>query len=1008
MTSPPDPTRTTDRSADTPTPGTVDTPPAGGDLDVTPLPAGDRYQVVRLHARGGLGEVHLAEDAALHRPVALKTIQDEYATDPAARRRFLREAEVTARLQHPGIVPVYGLGTDAAGRPAYVMRFIEGEPLSEAARRFHAAGARFDSLEFRQLLQHFVAACNAVAYAHSRGVVHRDLKPANVMLGRFGETLVVDWGLARTVDRPEGEAPAGEATVRAAVDSDGQHTQMGAVVGTPAYMAPEQAAGRWDLLGPPADVYGLGAVLYTLLTGRPPIDGDIWPAMQQKIQRGDFPTPRQVHPAAPRALEAVCRKAMAPDPAGRYATALDLAADVQRWLADEPVAAHREPLSARAWRWVKRHRTLVSSAAALGLTAAVGLAAGLVAVSREQAATAKERDDKELALRAEAAARADAERQRDEAEKQKRRTRQALDDMTSQESLEWLTTQKQLLPPQRAFLERALTYYREFAAQAGIDRERELSEAQAQFRVAHILHSLGQTAAAEPAYGRAVELWARLAAADPAYRNELARVHNNRAVLLSGLGRGTEAEAAFRAAVAVREKLVAENPAVPAYRSDLARGQFNLGVLYNGRGRWAEAEAAFRTALGLREQLATEYPDEPKFRGELAATHDALGAVLSMLGKLAEAEAAHWAALTVQERLADQFPAVPEYRWELGRTRFNLGLSLLDQGRFPEAEAEYRAALAVRERLAAEHPGVPTYRSELAASHYSLGNVLRSMGRAAEAEATIQSARSAYEKLAAENPRVPEYPQELARTLGALGNLLGARGQLPAAEAAFRAAVTLREKLVADHPGVVPYAIDLAASYRDFGTLTRNRNEPTAAVDWYAKAITTAEPIFRAEPRLGPARASLRYSHRDRARALVQLGRPAEAVADWERALALEDGPGRPALQLGRADALARAGDVARARAAADELAVAPGLNPEQTYDLACVYALAAATLPPADADAAAARAVELLRRAIAAGFPGRAQLLKDDDLAALRPRADFAALLWDIADEVRTGGAGR
>src|SRR5262245_45481251 len=244
--------------------GTADAPPGGDGADLAPLPAGERYQVVRLHAQGGLGEVHLAEDAELHRPVALKTIQDEHAADPAARRRFLREAEVAARLQHPGIVPVYGLTVDAAGRPAYAMRFIEGEPLSEAVRRFHAAGARFDSSAFRQLLQHFVAVCNAVAYAHSRGVVHRDLKPANVMLGRFGETLVVDWGVARTIDRTEAAKAAGEATVRPTVDVAGDRTQMGAAVGTAAYMSPEQAAGRWDVLGPASDVYGLGAVLYCL------------------------------------------------------------------------------------------------------------------------------------------------------------------------------------------------------------------------------------------------------------------------------------------------------------------------------------------------------------------------------------------------------------------------------------------------------------------------------------------------------------------------------------------------------------------------------------------------------------------------------------------------------------------------------------------------------------------------------------------------------------------------
>src|SRR5262245_37200576 len=174
-----------------------------------------RYVPLRPHARGGLGEVLVAEDTELHREVALKEIQARHADDPASRGRFLLEGEITGRLEHPGIVPVYGLGTHADGRPFYAMRFIKGDNLKQAIAQFHRrdqaapadqgpskrGGAEFASLEFRRLLRRFVDVCNAVAYAHSRGVLHRDLKPGNVMLGEFGETLVVDWGLAKVVGR---------------------------------------------------------------------------------------------------------------------------------------------------------------------------------------------------------------------------------------------------------------------------------------------------------------------------------------------------------------------------------------------------------------------------------------------------------------------------------------------------------------------------------------------------------------------------------------------------------------------------------------------------------------------------------------------------------------------------------------------------------------------------------------------------------------------------------------
>ena len=186
----------------------ADTGPEKPAVD-SPSPPTGRYTVVRPHAKGGLGEVLIAQDTELNRPIALKRIQARHAHDAASKRRFLVEAEITARLEHPGIVPVYGLVTDADGQPTYAMRFIEGDSLADAIKRFHhsddskPAGADFESLEFRQLLQRFIAVCNTIAYAHSRGIIHRDIKPANVMLGKFGETLGRRLGTGQADLRPD-------------------------------------------------------------------------------------------------------------------------------------------------------------------------------------------------------------------------------------------------------------------------------------------------------------------------------------------------------------------------------------------------------------------------------------------------------------------------------------------------------------------------------------------------------------------------------------------------------------------------------------------------------------------------------------------------------------------------------------------------------------------------------------------------------------------------------------
>ena len=313
---------------------------------------GRRFRILRPHARGGLGAVFVALDEELHREVALKQILDGHADDPTSRQRFLIEAEITGKLEHPGIVPVYGLGRDGDGHPYYVMRLIRGDSLKEAIQRCYAdeamktdAGRR--SLQLRKLLRSFTDVCNAIEYAHSRGVIHRDIKPANVVIGEHGETLVVDWGIAKPLGRVGPGSQAGDWMLFPSSAGTSAETLPGAAMGTPAYMSPEQAGGDLEAQGPRSDVYSLGATLYCLLTGKPPLEGDDVGAILRAVQKGEFPRPRRLEPSIDRALEAVCLKAMALKPEDRYATPRALAEDVERWLADQPVLAYAEPLWTR-------------------------------------------------------------------------------------------------------------------------------------------------------------------------------------------------------------------------------------------------------------------------------------------------------------------------------------------------------------------------------------------------------------------------------------------------------------------------------------------------------------------------------------------------------------------------------------------------------------------------------------------------------------------------------------
>jgi WD40 repeat protein/tRNA A-37 threonylcarbamoyl transferase component Bud32 len=372
---------------------------------VDPAPtAGSRFCILRPHAKGGLGQISVALDAELNREVALKELRPERADDPDSRARFLLEAEITGRLEHPGVVPVHGLGCDAQGRPFYAMRFVKGQSLKEAIDRFHAAeksdgsDPRQWNLALRQLLNRFVAVCNVMAYAHSRGVIHRDLKPANILLGPYGETLVVDWGLAKVVGRGEDAAKACAVEFTLQPASSSSETLPGTALGTPAYMSPEQAEGRLERVGPLSDVYSLGATLYCLLTGKPPIEEtDVGEALR-RVQWGEFPPPRAVRPSIPPGLEAIGLKAMALEPEERYPSAPALADEIEHWLADEPVSVYREPITVRLTRWGRRHRTLATSMGVLLITTVVGLAIAAMFIHREQLRTDEKRIEAELNL----------------------------------------------------------------------------------------------------------------------------------------------------------------------------------------------------------------------------------------------------------------------------------------------------------------------------------------------------------------------------------------------------------------------------------------------------------------------------------------------------------------------------------------------------------------------------------------------------------------------------------
>ena len=343
-----------------------------------------RFQVLRAVGAGGQGIVYQARDTQLDREVALKVLRD-----PSHRARFEREIVIAAELQHPSIIPMYESGEDR-GALFYVMRLASPRSLHVAIadfhQRIHQKGARHEYVTgLRELLTRFIQVCDAVAYAHSHDYINRDLKPGNVMLGDFGETLVIDWGLAKRLI--ESASSSADSELPAVPPQDSQHSRLGDVIGTLGYMSPEQAAGRTLDIGPASDIYALGAILYCILTGRPPLAEDTrneTVAFLAAIQAGTFPKPSALNPNTPRALEAICLKALAKEPQARYSRAAEddqqpsLAGDVQRWLNDEKVIVYPENRWESLARWIrKRPRRVASIAAGLIVTAASAVAIGI-------------------------------------------------------------------------------------------------------------------------------------------------------------------------------------------------------------------------------------------------------------------------------------------------------------------------------------------------------------------------------------------------------------------------------------------------------------------------------------------------------------------------------------------------------------------------------------------------------------------------------------------------------
>lgn len=869
------------------------------------MPKGSRFRILRPHARGGLGEVFVAEDGELHREVALKQMQARHADNERTRARFVLEAEITGRLEHPSIVPVYGLNTDADGRPFYAMRFVRGESLRQAIATFHASSKRRSNatgtLEFRKLLQRFVAMCDAIAYAHSRGVLHRDLKPDNVMLGKYGETLVVDWGLAKALgkrDTPDDGPDSDEHILAPISGGDVAETQMGTALGTPGYLSPEQATGRIESLGAATDIYSLGATLYHLLVNRPPVRGDDLRTVLARTERGEFKPPREIDARVPRGLEAICLKALALRPEDRYPTARALADDVEQWLADEPVSALREGPIMRIGRWMRKHRAIVGSiAAAIIVVAAVAsVAAVSIERARREAASLAEANG-QLATRneqladTERAAKEQAEQSAREADRQRDLALDTLNALVY-DVQDQLVNRAGMQELRRRLLDTARTNLTKIGRGSdGQRRSVDRLSAAALVKTGDVFAALGALDDAATLYREAADaLTASLAADanDEWARQALSVAQNQLGDILQQQGDMPAARALFEQSLAHRKALVAAKPDDAGGQRDVVSSSNRLAEVMRQQGDLAASRALYEQGLEITTKIATSRPGDRQAQRDMAIAYSRLGDVLRRQGDLATAEEYFRRDLEISGKLAEIDPDDMQAKRDLVIAQNRIG-DLLMETDPSAARAFYEQGLSICQGLVEADPNDVAVQRDLSIASTNLGDVAAKLQDWPAAREQFERALAMNRTCAEKNPTSARAKRDVSVVSERLGDVMMQLGNRAAALKHYELALTTSEELAAADPANAQAQRDLSVTLNKMGDLAAQLEFLEGARHFYERGLAIRVRLAKADPANAGLRHDLMVSHQRLGITLQAEKKFAEAESAYLAAIAILD-----------------------------------------------------------------------------------------------------------------------
>jgi serine/threonine protein kinase/tetratricopeptide (TPR) repeat protein len=935
------------------------------------------YKLMEQIGEGGMGLVFVAEQQhPVRRKVALKVIKPGMDTRQVV-ARFEAERQALALMDHANIARVLDGGETGSGRPYFVMELVRGVPVTQYCDE--------NRLSPRERLELFVDVCQAVQHAHHKGIIHRDIKPSNVLVSSHDDkpvVKVIDFGVAKAVGQQ-----LTDKTV---------YTHFAQLIGTPLYMSPEQAGESGLDVDTRTDIYSLGVLLYELLTGTTPFDKKRfkeagYDEMRRIIREEEPPKPstristlgqaattlstqrkcdpRRLSQLFRGELDWIVMRALEKDRNRRYETSSAFAADVQRYLHDEPVLACPPSVSYRLRKFGRRHKGKISTAVAMLLLLVVGTAVStwqavratraehvtkdaLAQVTAEQAKT-------QTALEAETAA--------------KTRTREALDLLTDNVVEKMFAKQPELDEAEKAFLRKVLGFYEAFTKEAGETAEARFLRAKGFFVVARMHALLGDRDQGVAGYRQAAQLLEQLTKEHPdvpEYAEKLGRTHDRLGRLLAELGNPEDADRSFRAALNIKRKLAKNFPKELSYRRSLAGAYLNLGYFLRMQKNYVEAKEACQQALDWHGKVLTE-SDRAEDRQALERSRTNLAGLLREQHQYAKAEQLYRQALAVMQKHQAKFPTVLQLRRELADCYHGLAIALAEQRKNDEeAEADFRQALDIREKLMKDYPSLAQYRRELGNIANDLGVFLYRLKKYADAEKALGQAVELKEELAAKPDAVLLDRLDFAKSYDCLGDVRSAAGRPEDAESAWNAALPVWEKLAADSSKDPHIHKSLAGILVKLAILHHQRKDFAAALP----LLERAQLRLKVALKVAPDNPTSRLYYRNR-------------------------------LRLEADNCLGRA-DHVRLAATANELARFAYDAANDAYDAAGLFCACAAMAEkdnhPDEVEHYAKRVLALLRLAVARGFKDVDRMKKDSRFGPLREREEFKKLLVDLEGKAK------